>query len=157
MNKLVVVRHGGYGGARSELTAAGIKQIQKLAEMLGSTVAAEGNRKIFSSPESRAQQSAGILGNVFSIPIEIQDRLWTGLERATRDNCEWLYDFLSGQNLIVAIVVTHIDFANDFPTFFASKEWGVSKSLPREVKKGEGVVLDLEARTMILIEQTQAP
>lgn len=160
MDKIIIVRHGDYGYDKGgELTEKGRQQMRVLAGLLGQHIAADGNKKIFSSKKRRAEQSAAILSEELGIPVVAESRLCTYDVRMMEEEGEWLYGFLKAQNdLLVAIVVTHIDFANGFPPFFAHKKWGDEpKPLPKKIEEGEAVIIDCTARTLTLIKQPQAP
>lgn len=149
MRHLIVVRHGQYG-YDERLNERGRTQICALAEKLkpfmdGSTVC------ILTSTADRARESAEILGSSFGIGFEEHEILWS--EECHPEDLPGTLELVRSRKdkADVLILVTHLEYAEDFPTYFALEELGTSMGPSRSVEKGEACLLDCSKKTLIYV------
>lgn len=145
MKQLIVVRHGQYGHD-DRLNDHGRVQISMLAEKLkplmnGATVL------ILTSITDRARESAEILGSSFGVGFEEHEILWSDklhpkdlpgtleLVRSRKDEAD------------VLVLVTHYEYVEEFPAYFAREELGISLD-SWLIEKGEAWVLDCLQKTL---------
>ena len=145
MKQLILVRHGDYFG--NSLSGYGRNQIKLLASKLkpfinGHSVA------ILTSTAGRACESADILGSFFGVDYEQHEVLWS--ENRHREN------FVEALNLVrlnknkadTLILVTHYEYVQKFPRYFAEKEMNVHFS-SRLIGKGEAWVIDCQQKKIV--------
>lgn len=145
MKKLVLVRHGSYGGD-DHLSSDGRRQIEVLAEKLKTFVNGD-SVVILTSIADRARESAEILSSFFGVEYEQHEILWSGNGH--------LEDFDGTLNLIrsnsskgdILILVTHYEYVEYFPSYFAEKELD-TKLRSRLIGKGEAWVVDCKEKTL---------
>lgn len=150
MKKLIVVRHGDCDRRDDQLNDLGRDQISRLAGKLKPIIDG-GTVLILSSTAARARESAEILAKSFGVTFEEHQILLSGGGRRE--------DLLGALALVrarmdladVLILVTHMEYADRFPEYFAKEVLGVSISFP-EVERGEAVVIDCLPPTMIHIK-----
>lgn len=149
MKFLIVVRHGEYDEDYN-LDHDGRCQIQGLSEKLKEFV--NGNETLLlSSPAPRAIQSAQIISEILGMPAEEHDILWS-------DN-DHFRDF-DGLRMIlrerkseaeVIIIVTHLEYVEGFPLYFAVNELGMAVRRAPIPLKGEACLLDCSTESFHLI------
>lgn len=150
MKKLIVIRHGDYD-FDLRLNEVGRAQVLGLARSI--LAHAEGSILILSSVALRALESAEIIQSVVGGQIEEHKVLWS--ERGHPE------DFPSALKLVrermesagTIILVTHLEYAHDFPSYFLSEELNRSHGTII-VEKGEGVVIDYEKGEAAKITKT---
>ncbi len=147
MKYLVVARHG--HDNENGLSPVGCEQIMGLAQKLKPLLAGS-SVCILSSTAERALKSAEILGNVLGVIFERHEIL--------RSGGSYFEDFPGALSLVktftdkidALILVTHYEYAESFPSYFAEKELGV-RLQTWKIKKGEAWLLDCSAKTLIHI------
>ncbi|HNW09126.1 MAG TPA: histidine phosphatase family protein [bacterium] len=159
MNHLILVRHGDYSHT-GQLNNRGIIQIESLAQKI--KMVSNGNRAlILTSPADRARQSAEILGRNLSAQLITENILWS--------DCDHMEDFEGVLELVRAqsdqtetlILVTHYEYVESFPAYFARQELGVD--LPCWViERGEAWVIDCHQKAISRLQpqyegQTPSP
>ncbi len=148
MDKIFLVRHGDYEGARDgPLTWAARDVIKKLAlKIKGEMLGRDKKIHIFSSDTARTRMTAQIIALEFNkIPIEYS-KLLAATETVDLDG---LSAFIKEQEdqCDILILVTHAEVANDFPFYYADKVWGEMVRTPI-LQKGEALVMDCHAKTV---------
>ncbi len=120
MKKIVIARHGECG-FDFKLNTRGEVQMALLAKELEQRIGG-GKILILSSPVNRARESAAILSSHFRTDVRHYHALWSG--------CDQPVDLLTTLNLVrkhkentdALILVTHLEFTEQFPKFFAENE-----------------------------------
>jgi broad specificity phosphatase PhoE len=155
--KVILIRHGEYISIEPyNLSDEGRKSIGQLAIKLIPEIK-DKNVVFLSSMANRATQSAEILQTIWKengIALDLEKRyeVWSGtdarqeaarlLEEEQKEisvfNHRWLDEFIKASDKEVVIVVTHLEFVEDFPPIFGFSD--------REVQKGRARILDLEAK-----------
>lgn len=147
MQRLIIVRHGDYGGR--SLTAFGREDIAKLGERLKSTING-GRILILTSTAIRARESAEILSQILGVEIEENEILGSedymedmeatlGLVRSKKEAAD------------VLILVTHMEFVEEFPSLFGKEELGVDYFPYRAIGKSEAWDINCEQKTITLV------
>ena len=158
--KVIIIRHGDYDGNHN-LSEYGKESISRLAMKLLPEI----ERKTIvciSSMASRGIQSSEILQtkwkkNGISIAFEKKYEVWSGndayrerrrlLEQEERDisvqNFDWLKAFIENAIEEIVIVMSHLEFVEDFPEMLGFKG--------EEIDKGQAMILDLETHERIII------
>jgi len=145
MKYLILVRHGEYDRAY-HLSSNGREQVVALAEKLKSFVNGS-SVIIFTSIADRARESADILCSFFGVDYEKHEILWSENDHPA--------NFLGTLNLVrsnkdradILILVTHIEYVEDFPSYFTENELG-TKLRSTSVGKGEALVIDCQQKTL---------
>lgn len=145
MKHLIIVRHGQYGPGQ-QLNDRGRAQIEALADRLKSFM--NGVKvMILTSTADRARESAEILGSAFGVGFEEHEILWSEssypedlpgtlkLVRSRKDNAD------------VLVLVTHYEYVEKFPSYFARNELGTPMSSGL-IEKGEAWVIDCFQKTL---------
>lgn len=145
MKLLVVVRHGQYG-KDGRLDDRGRLQIDALAEKLKPLINGA-SVFILTSPTDRTCESAEILGHALGAPIEEHEVLWS--EDSRPENFPGALALVRSRSdkALVLILVTHFEYAEGFPTYFAKMELGIQLR-SRLIKTGEAWVLDCQQKTL---------
>lgn len=161
--KVILIRHGDYiQELPFDLSEWGKKNISELAVKLLSEI--RGKEVVFiSSMANRASQSAEILQKVWeengiSLSFEKKYEVWSGtdaykesarlLEKEQKNvsvyDTNWLTEFIKNADQEVIVVVTHLEFVDDYPLelgFFSS----------RDINKGEALILDFETMKCFVV------
>lgn len=104
--------------------------------MIGETIC------ILTSTVDRARDSAEILGNIFNIGFEEQAAL-----HSQPKDLPGIFNLVKCHKADVIILVTHLPYAENFPSYFAQEELGISlQSGP--IGNGEAWVLDCLSKTL---------
>lgn len=152
MNKLIIVRHGEYG-PDDRLNSRGRAHIEKLSNNLKQLIGDE-TVLILSSIAVRAVESAEIIAAALGVEFEKFELLWS--ESMHPEDFPGAYKLIQErkEGADVLIVVTHLEYANYFPSHFARMEWGSEKYIDIEddVEKGEAVIIDCIKQTLTLLE-----
>lgn len=143
MNHLVLARHGHYNDD-GRLSKTGVRQIQSLSEKLKAICNGD-SVLILSSPVDRARQSAEILSQNLETDLEIHDILWS--------DCDHMEDFDGTIELVrlkldqaqTLILVTHYEYVESFPAYFAKHELGVELA-SWLIDPGEAWVIDCRVK-----------
>lgn len=147
MNKIFLVRHGQFDNF-GHLTEEGKLNIEKLAKNI-KTFTLNTKSEIYSSPTDRTTESSMIIAQVLNINYEKTDLLLSDGYKYQM-NLKKLHDFVKQSMVDNIILVTHFDYANDFPVYFMKNEYGMD--MPEsDVKKGEGIMIDCVNKTIIKI------
>lgn len=151
MQKLILVRHGEYG-ADLGLTATGEQQIRSLIPALAAMT--QGRKfAVVTSTATRARESAAILATGLQTVFE-ENRL-LGADDLWMEKHQELLDYIkeATRQLDVLILVTHMEYVDQFPHYFAQIE--LQTELPYHMsRKGEVVVIDCEAKSLTVIKPT---
>jgi len=150
MSNLVIVRHGEYG-RDMRLNAKGRDQMYNMAEILQGVLARKNTAHILSSTAPRALDSAKILSEIQNVPIEEHELLWS--ESGHPEDLDGAYGPIKSlqEKADLGIVVTHLEYAESLPPFLLEKEFNKFAS-SREVRKGEGVLLDYRREILIYLK-----
>ncbi len=147
LEKIVVVRHGSYN--ISNLTDEGRRDVTRLAESLamhlnGSTVA------LLSSPTRRARETSEILASYLEgIQFEEHECLYPN------GYCPWSEQAAEalrpvekkGADHKVVILSTHMEFIDDFPTFWG-KQKGFHIQEGHDTPKGSARMINVQTGTI---------
>lgn len=149
---LVVARHGDYGGD-DNLSQRGAEQMRNLAEKMLSIV--DGSKIILlSSTARRASQSAEVISQVLKVPFEEHEVLWS--ENCHPENEAELLELVRARKPEnqAMILVTHLEYAEYFPTYFARHELGMKLEggcWPPIPKKGQACLIDCFGKSFKLL------
>ena len=148
MKFMALVRHGNYNSRG--LTSDGQEQIGSLGDRLkgllnGSTVA------ILTSPTRRAVESADILARVLDCTTEVHDVLESG--GGVYPKCDEVLALVHSwrDSVDAVILVTHLEYTEDFPRYFFQEEFRV-RMFSTNIPKGSAYVIDCHAKTMVHLE-----
>ncbi len=139
MKQLIVVRHGHYG-YDDRLNDYGRNQIGMLAEKLKSTMNGE-TVMVLTSTADRARESAEIIGSVLCVGFEEYAILWS--EACHPEDFPGTLELVRSfkDEIDVLVLVTHYEYVEDFPSYFAKKELGISMCSGL-IEKGEAWIID---------------
>lgn len=145
MKKLVLVRHGSYGGD-DHLSSDGRRQIEALAKKL-KTFVNGASIVILTSIADRARESAEILSSFFGVEHEQHEILWS--ENSHPEDFNGTLELIRSNSNKgdILILVTHYEYVEYFPSYFAEKELGAALH-PRLIGKGEAWVVDCAEKTL---------
>ncbi|HOX41057.1 MAG TPA: hypothetical protein PK263_02590 [bacterium] len=150
MKTLVVARHGSYGDSGT-LSALGKSQMDELASSLRAILAGQQVR-FLSSTALRAKESTERLIEKCGaeIPATFHELLWS--ESGHPENLPGALDLIKSEcdGADVVVLVTHLEYAEQFPNFFCRKELGMPYRYT-ETEKGQAWVVDCEQRTLVRI------
>lgn len=144
MKLLAVVRHGDYNGPR--LSDYGRNQMKALGEKLQTRI--NGSPiLLLTSIAGRAKESAEVLGSVLGVGFEEHEILWS--ENSHRENFPGALELVRSRKdeVDVLILVTHYEYVEGFPTYFASREMG-AELYSNLIGKGEAWILDIQQKTL---------
>lgn len=144
MKQLILVRHGDYDadGHNGHLNDRGRKKIKILTKKLKKFIK-RCSVAILTSTADRARESADMLSSFFGVDHEQYDVLWSGSGHP--EDLEGALDLIRWKvrmkNPDVLIVVTHFEYVEDIPSFFAKKELDIElQSIT--IDKAEALVFD---------------
>jgi phosphohistidine phosphatase SixA len=148
MRQLMVVRHGHYGDD-SRLSDRGRAQMGALAEKLRAIMSGA-LALILTSTATRARESAKILSSSLGVGCEEHEILWS--DGSHPEDLRGTLELVrSHQDKVdVLILVTHQEYAEDFPPFFAREELRTPMRTGL-IAKGEAWVVDCAQKTMTLV------
>ncbi len=147
MKTLVVVRHGTY--SNGHLDSYGQGQMRNIGLSLKEVV--NGSKPlILASTAPRAAESAEIIGELLGVTPEPHELLWSDDEHPQ--------NFSGTLNLIKSkigeseciILVTHLEYASWFPSYFGQKYLEVNFS-DKEIGKGQAWIINCETKERKLI------
>lgn len=149
MERLILFRHGRYNGSL-ELSDEGRQQMEVLAEKIRPELSGGKRALILSSTAPRARQSAEVVGGILELAIELHEVLWS-------DN-DHVEDFDATLALIqdrqeeadVLILVSHLEYVEDFPRFFGRKVLDVPVQ-SMDPGYAEGCIIDCASKTVRLL------
>ena len=148
MRYLVLVRHGDYG-TDGRLSTSGREQMFRLSPLLKERIETEWVH-IFSSSAPRAMDSATILSEAFKVSFAAAEMWWSDDQHDYHPERALAFVREHGPSTDALMVVTHLEYTEEFPGYFARAELGVE--LPfMSVEKGDALVIDCEAKTIALI------
>jgi phosphohistidine phosphatase SixA len=143
MQWLIIVRHGEYDehGDNKSLNDAGRAQIAALAERI-QPYTREAKVILLASPTMRARQSADILGDAIGVQPEVCGIL--SAETSYKGFYpQALEEVRRRQHLVdTLILVTHLEYAEEFPQYFIEQELGRMAPPQLSIQKGEGCAVD---------------
>lgn len=145
MKTLIIVRHGNYGDD-DHLNNDGRNQIQELGKKLCSIIN-QSSVLLLTSPKDRARESAEIIGSILKTDIEAHKILWSDCSRP--ENLPGVLELVkSHQNQAeVTILVTHYEYAELFPAYYARNELGFTLT-SKPLNKGEALVINCQQKTV---------
>ena len=149
MKHLFVIRHGDYDW--EDLSDYGKKQIERIAKDMKAIVGEIHNgHYLLSSTAPRAEQSAQIIAKAFGLEaFDKDERLWTdGGHDLYQDELETIDEMIAPHKdkHDIVTIATHYEVVGSYPRHIVKTLFGRDEHI-RQPKKGEGVHLDLEART----------
>lgn len=149
MQRLILIRHGVYG-YDDRLNETGRQQMNEIAKKLQPTLNG-GRVALLTSVAARARESADIIGKLIGVEPEEHDVLWS--ENRHRENLPKALELVRSKKDVVdvLILVTHLEYTERFPRYFAQEELGGGTFPHREVAKGEAWDIDCEQKTCTLI------
>lgn len=144
MKKLILIRHGDYSG--DKLNEVGRKQIIDLTNVLKEEYLNDESILLMTSTALRASDSAKVVSEILKIDYKEYKTLWS--DKNHKENHEALLELIkSKQNEAETIIlVTHYEYVEEFPAYFASKELDIEWS-DKLIGKGEAWVIDCQAKT----------
>ena len=148
MEKLILVRHGAYFG-NLHLSPEGVKQIKNLAPKLKDLT--QGKKvAIFTSTAIRTKESAAILAEQLGCPVEEWPVL--GSDAYWVERIEALMEQVNARasDFDVIIMVTHMEYTDQFPYYFGREMWKIELPFDR-LSKGEAIVIDCVAKNRTII------
>ncbi|EFK95845.1 protein containing Phosphoglycerate mutase // Nucleotidyltransferase [sediment metagenome] len=140
MKRLIIARHGEYDHEMN-LSTYGKEQMRKLAQTL-IPYATEGTLCVLSSTAPRAIQSAEVLGQALHTEPETYESLWSETDRPTQLNAV-LALIGEHENCDTLIIVTHLEYTEELPQYFAREVLGTSHPFV-SLKKGEMVEINCQ-------------
>ena len=156
MKHLFVTRHGDYSSSSDRINDDGRKQMDVLGKAI-KQILNGGSAYIMSSTRPRALDSSGVLAVQLALPEEFEHipYLCSGAD-APNDSYEWdscreRLGKLMGlvderrERADGIIMVTHLEVARDFPSYFLEKEFD-EKKIIGEIRKGQSIHFDLEQK-----------
>lgn len=147
MKKLIVFRHGAYDEKTGRLDEDGREWLVRVAERVKPHL--EGRVRILSSTAPRAVDSAEVLAAQLGLEgVEQHLVLWSDNEHRMNLPGVGTLVFQCSFDVEVLILVTHLEYAESFPTYFA-EEMLHSDIEPYQVSYGCARVIDCEERTEI--------
>ena len=148
MKRLIIVRHGNCN-EDGYLDDNGRRQMDYISRRLKSKFTDNPRVVILTSTADRAKESAEILGKIFEVEIEPHEVLWSDRERRT-DLSNLLYLVRSKKDIAdVIILVTHLEYTEEFPYHFGKNELGVGHFPFRELGNGQFWDIDCEQKTIL--------
>jgi len=149
MNLLFVVRHGDYDRDRN-LSSLGADSIHELSNQLRNFINGE-KILILSSPAPRAFQSAKIISEKLGVPVEEHEILWSDSDHLP--DLDGLLEIIKERKTEaeVIILVTHFEYVEIFPGYFARNELGIDNVCPPVPSKGEACLIDCTNKRLQLI------
>lgn len=156
MRKLFIVRHGSYVPVEDKhLSQEGRRQAVELAEKIAEHV--DGMPvTVISSSALRASQTAEIISQKLGVGIELTtDLLWSGNTGKVRGSSKDFRELLKlldeqFQDCQVVILVTHYEYAECFPQFFAREKLG-AVLYSRDIDKGTAWLVDCVEKRLVHI------
>lgn len=149
---MYIVRHGDYSG--THLNSIGKIQLEALAKDL--KIQLEGINtppRIFTSVATRAIQSANIIAEALGTEmIEPCHFLWTGPGGNLYCQLNSTIDLIDRKRDEVVIIVTHLEYTEELPSFFASRIWNNHGFPKMAIAKGEAWYLDCKDKTITLMK-----
>lgn len=139
--RVIVVRHGEYSDCTGKLNLEGVRQMQRLAGHLRKQVQKRQTVEIFSSPTTRAKQSAEIIARQLGVSYSVCPALESGGFDDGQLLMERLLKSRNGGNILIA--VTHCEAPSGIINAFAEKYFGVSVNRG-ESQKGDGYIICLK-------------
>ena len=144
METLIVVRHGDYN--HNGLSNYGREQISSLSNKLKPFIN-NAPHLILSSTATRAIESAEIIAKIFNAPYEEHEILWSE-SRHPEDFPGTLELIRSRKHEIKVItLVTHYEYVESFPEYFAKKELD-AKLYSHLIGKGEAWAIECNNKTI---------
>lgn len=146
--RLLTVRHGDYDEGTMGLSNVGTRQITSISDKISPLIKGK-TAIILSSSAKRAVQSAVIISNQLGVEYQEHEVLWSegrhpeDLSKAL----ELVQSFMDKVDVI--ILVTHYEYIERFPSYFAYKQLEVH--LESEVV-GNGCMWDLDWETVPRLE-----
>ena len=150
MKKLIVARHGSYG-EDMRISSAGREQMVKLAETLKKHI--DGCKVVMlSSSAPRAADSAEVLAGLINVPFKEYEVLWS--DNRHRRNDQAVLDLIESKkgDADVVIIVTHIEYTDSFPSFYARKVLN-AQIFSYGIGKGEAQILDCGQKTIQIVRR----
>lgn len=153
MKHLFIARHGRYNICDDSLNNSGLEQMNLLAENIRGILNGD-SAYVISSTAKRAMQSSMILVNRLGLPEpEGIPYIWSGSDSPA----ESYYWDLDTEKLMAIvderkdkadglIMMTHLEVAEAFPTYFLNKRLGIDEYI-EEIAKGQAVYFDLEKKS----------
>ncbi len=142
MKKLIVVRHGAYDVATMNLHDIGRRQMldisPKIHDAIGNDTAI-----ILSSTAPRAEQSAQVLADQLNTDIELHEVLWSESGRPTKPDTV-LELIKSHDEKDVVILLTHLEYTDIFPAYYARRVLNTNPECQLPLSKGEMLILDCD-------------
>lgn len=147
LERLIVLRHGDYCGKK--LNQNGIDQIESISEKIRDIVAGR-EVVILTSTAGRAVHSAEIVSEYLGVDAQPHAILWSDDEH--EDDMPGTYDLVQTyiDKVKVVVLVTHYEYVECFPEYFASKYLDVDLE-SRVVEKGHAWDLNCKTSSLELV------
>jgi broad specificity phosphatase PhoE len=151
MNRTIyVVRHGHH--TNGYLDSLGKSQIAVLAKELKLRISEKASLRIISSTAARATESAEIIAKSLNARSEGTDSmLWTGPDGNKSCHLDETLEMINSTDDEVVIMVTHYEYSEEFPSFFASKVWGDKGFSETSLNNGQAWCINCNDNTITLI------
>lgn len=145
IEKVIIVRHGDYDD-RHRLSPSGEKQMKRIADLIRPHLTP--NSIFLSSSAPRGEDSAKVLSAELNLKFRTFPELHSGNDSSDSQNNNrallLIWDEAKKNRADCAIVVTHLEYAEELPSEF------IPGSYP-DIKKGEGLIIDLNASRSLKI------
>ncbi len=152
--KIILVRHGEYGGPEARLSNSGINQIKTLGEKIKNIINEERSICIFSSPFNRTMESSKIIGDILGVEKIENCPLLILKEDPKENDFQKILDLVHSQiedMVEILILVTHMEYTNAFPEYLSEEEFnGINLKIPG-VLKGQAIVINYNDQTAFLL------
>ncbi|MFH1749867.1 MAG: histidine phosphatase family protein [bacterium] len=162
MEKLVIVRHGEYEyrDGDNHLNREGRKKVIEVASCISEMLSENEGIVIFSSPSTRAVETAEIFADTLGLDISsINQELAIGADSWTEKMIVWLTDASKKHKVIIA--VTHLEhtkfslpefirqeFIEEFKRF---ELWYARQTFDGTLKAGEAVLIDFVSKDFSMV------
>jgi hypothetical protein len=150
--RLIIVRHAHYND-HYRISIRGHQQILDLIPLIKAHIDCISDRvMLITSTAPRALDTANVLRESVRGCYHEDELFWSdrGHPWDYEKALESILHLSENNRIDVAILVTHLEYADYLPIMFGDRIMGIKVNLP-EIKKGQAVCCDLEAKTVKLL------
>lgn len=141
MKYLIILRHGEYNAQTLNLNQNGKKQIVEILKKIEALI--DGYSTIMlTSSAPYAEHTARIISGSLEVPSYSHTILWSDEDHPA--DCNKVYELQKSfqQKPLVVILVTHLEFTDEYPKYFASVEGWNKDPGYGGLEEGQAWVLD---------------
>ncbi|MAG59557.1 hypothetical protein CMO96_02085 [Candidatus Woesebacteria bacterium] len=150
MLKLIIFRHGEYEFTGGSLIEDGISQVETTSKLLRELLA-NNSVTVLCSKKPRARESADIVGRILGVEPSDHECLYP-IGTRQHEVCEEavaVLQLLDQQDADIVILVTHKEYAEFLPGFFARER--LEFDFPNiKCRKGQAVIIDCNEKNLRL-------